>query len=185
MRAAPGSGETETHGEDELGAGQGNSRTANTRPAQGEVGSAPGAGERAPGTGGSFGDTPGLNRRTPSPTSSSTPPAASFEAQSFQLNDRPTPAASAALKPDAAESASRVSVERASDERAGDAATRPRRRPVAVVEESLRPRVERLRDASVNMLDEAAEDSGLRFIIIAVALFILTLVFLLISNSLK
>lgn len=59
-----------------------------------------------------------------------------------------------------------------------------RRRTVAVVEEKLRPRVERVRDASVSMLDEASEDSGLTFIIIAVAMFLLFLLFLLLSGLL-
>lgn len=68
---------------------------------------------------------------------------------------------------------------------AGEAGAKSRRRSVAVVEESLRPRVEKLRDVSVGMLDEAAEDSGLRFVVIAVVLFVIFLLFLLLNNSLK
>lgn len=58
----------------------------------------------------------------------------------------------------------------------------PSRRVVGVVENKLRPRVEKMRDASVNMLDEASEDSGWRFILIAVAIFLLFLFFLLLSK---
>lgn len=57
-----------------------------------------------------------------------------------------------------------------------------RRRPVTVVEENLRPRVEKLREASIVMLDEAPNDSGLRFILIGVALFLLFLLFLYVST---
>ena len=61
---------------------------------------------------------------------------------------------------------------------------RPRRRTVAVVEDNLRPRVEKLRDASIVRLDEAAEDSGLSFVIIAIVMFLLFLLFLLMSKML-
>ena len=57
-----------------------------------------------------------------------------------------------------------------------------RRRPVTVVGENLRPRVEKLREASIVMLDEAPNDSGLRFILIGVALFLLFLLFLYVST---
>jgi hypothetical protein len=49
------------------------------------------------------------------------------------------------------------------------------------VGENLRPRVEKLREASIVMFDEASDDPGLRFVIIAVALFLLFLLFLLFS----
>ena len=49
------------------------------------------------------------------------------------------------------------------------------------VGENLRPRVERLREASTVMFDEASDDPGLRFVIIAGLLFALFLFFLLLS----
>ncbi|HZG54070.1 MAG TPA: hypothetical protein VEZ40_18340 [Pyrinomonadaceae bacterium] len=51
----------------------------------------------------------------------------------------------------------------------------------ASVGENLRPRVEKLREASTVVLDEAADDPGLRFLIIAVALFLLFLFIFLFS----
>jgi len=50
-----------------------------------------------------------------------------------------------------------------------------------VVGENLRPRVERLREASTVVFDEASDDPGLRFVIIAGVLFALFLFFLLLS----
>ena len=58
-------------------------------------------------------------------------------------------------------------------------------RRAAAVKESLRPRVERVRDASMGVLEDAAEDSGLRFVLIALALFAVFLVFLFINNLVK
>jgi len=58
-------------------------------------------------------------------------------------------------------------------------------RRAAAVKESLRPRVERVRDASMGVLEEAAEDSGLRFVLIALALFAVFLVFLFINNLVR
>ena len=52
------------------------------------------------------------------------------------------------------------------------------------VEENLLPRVERLRQASNIVLDEAAYDPSLRFILIAVALFIIFLLILFASKIL-
>ncbi len=49
----------------------------------------------------------------------------------------------------------------------------------------VRPRVERVRAASSVVLEEASEDSGLRFVIIAVLLFLVFLLFLLLSAVLK
>ncbi|MCA1565156.1 MAG: zinc-ribbon domain-containing protein [Acidobacteria bacterium] len=51
----------------------------------------------------------------------------------------------------------------------------------ASVGENLRPRVEKLREASTVVLDEAADDPGTRFVIIAVVLFLLFLFILLFS----
>lgn len=52
------------------------------------------------------------------------------------------------------------------------------------VEENLLPRVEKLRQASNVVLDEAAYDPSLRFILIAVALFVIFLVILFASKVL-
>ena len=51
----------------------------------------------------------------------------------------------------------------------------------ASVGENLRPRVEKLREASTVVFDEATDDPGLRFVIIAAALFLLFLFILLLS----
>jgi len=51
----------------------------------------------------------------------------------------------------------------------------------ASVGENLRPRVEKLREASTGVLDEASDDPGLRFVIIAGALFLLFLFIFLFS----
>ena len=53
------------------------------------------------------------------------------------------------------------------------------------VEENLLPRVERLRQASNVVLDEATYDPSLRFVLIALALFLIFLVILLASSILK
>jgi hypothetical protein len=54
----------------------------------------------------------------------------------------------------------------------------------ASVSDNLRPRVEKLREASTVVLDEASDDPGLRFVIIAVVLFLLFLFILLFSYML-
>jgi hypothetical protein len=51
----------------------------------------------------------------------------------------------------------------------------------ASVGENLRPRVEKLREASTVVFDEATDDPGLRFIIIAVVLFLIFLLIFLFS----
>jgi hypothetical protein len=51
----------------------------------------------------------------------------------------------------------------------------------ASVGENLRPRVEKLREASTVVLDEAADDPGLRFVIVAVVLFLLFIFILILS----
>jgi hypothetical protein len=53
------------------------------------------------------------------------------------------------------------------------------------VGENLRPRVEKLRQTSSAMLDEAADDPGLRFVLIAAALFALTLALVVLSKLLS
>ncbi|HEY9403135.1 MAG TPA: hypothetical protein VIQ24_10605, partial [Pyrinomonadaceae bacterium] len=51
----------------------------------------------------------------------------------------------------------------------------------ASVGENLRPRVDKLREASTVVLDEAADDPGLRFVIVAALLFLLFLFIFLFS----
>jgi hypothetical protein len=67
-----------------------------------------------------------------------------------------------------------------------DAAARSKRQRVRtaardVVEEKLSPRVERLRHASNIMLEEAAYDPSLRFVLVAVAILLLSLLLLLLN----
>lgn len=59
------------------------------------------------------------------------------------------------------------------------------RRRAAAVGESVRPRVEKLREASVVVFDEAAEDPGMRFVVIAAFLFVVALLILLFSFVLR
>lgn len=49
------------------------------------------------------------------------------------------------------------------------------------VRETLRPRVEKMRDEALVVLEESPDDSGLRFILIAVGLFLVFLIFLFLS----
>jgi poly-gamma-glutamate capsule biosynthesis protein CapA/YwtB (metallophosphatase superfamily) len=53
------------------------------------------------------------------------------------------------------------------------------------VEGKIAPRVEKLRQASTVMLDEAADDPGLRFVLIAAVLIIFSLVLVLLNQILK
>jgi hypothetical protein len=81
----------------------------------------------------------------------------------------------------------------ADEARAGSAgeargAGRVRRATAAVgagLGESVRPRVEKLREASVVVFDEAAEDPGMRFVVIAALLFFVALLILLFSFVLR
>ncbi|HEY9285210.1 MAG TPA: hypothetical protein VIP46_17280, partial [Pyrinomonadaceae bacterium] len=54
----------------------------------------------------------------------------------------------------------------------------------ASVGESLKPRVERLREASSVVIDEAADDPGVRYLVIAAVLFLLFLLLWLLSFTL-
>lgn len=56
-------------------------------------------------------------------------------------------------------------------------------RAAARVRETVVPRVERMRDEALVALEETPDDSGLRFVVIAVALFALFLLFLLLSTT--
>jgi hypothetical protein len=89
-----------------------------------------------------------------------------------------------------AEGARAESARVAGAESAGDVrgAGRVRRRAAAVgagLGGSVRPRVEKLRDASVVVFDEAAEDPGMRFVVIAALLFVVALLILLFSFVLR
>ena len=59
-----------------------------------------------------------------------------------------------------------------------------KRRHSGAIEENLRPRVDKLREASNVALDEASDDPGLRFVLVAAVLFIFFLFLLIISNFL-
>lgn len=52
---------------------------------------------------------------------------------------------------------------------------------VREVKQSLKPRVEKMREDALIVLDETPDDAGLRFVIIAAVLFILFVVFLIVS----
>lgn len=77
-------------------------------------------------------------------------------------------------------------------ERRENSTTGDRRRVIATkavaargqLEETLRPRVAKLKQTSSTVLDEAAIDPGLRFVLIAAALFLLTVVLLMFSKLL-
>ncbi|MCA1592317.1 MAG: zinc ribbon domain-containing protein [Acidobacteria bacterium] len=58
-------------------------------------------------------------------------------------------------------------------------------RAAANVREGLRPRVEKVRETSMGVLEEASEDSGLRFVLVAVALFLVFLFLLFLSTVIK
>jgi hypothetical protein len=57
------------------------------------------------------------------------------------------------------------------------------RRAAARVRETVMPRVEKMREEALVVLDETPDDSGLRFVLIAVVLFGLFLLFLLLSTT--
>ncbi|MDQ3651432.1 MAG: zinc ribbon domain-containing protein [Acidobacteriota bacterium] len=58
----------------------------------------------------------------------------------------------------------------------------PSRRPTVVIADNSPHRAERLRESSITFLEEAADDSGLRFVLIGITLFIIFLVFLFFST---
>ena len=59
------------------------------------------------------------------------------------------------------------------------------RRRAAAAGERIAPRVEKLREASMGVLEEASDDTGLRFVLVALALFVLAFVVLLFHAALK
>jgi hypothetical protein len=59
------------------------------------------------------------------------------------------------------------------------------RRRAAVVKDAVLPRVERVRERSLVVLEEAAENTGLRFVLIALALFLIFLFFLYLNDKIK
>ena len=60
-----------------------------------------------------------------------------------------------------------------------------RRRAGGVVKENIMPRVERMRDEALVVLEETPDDAGLRFVAAAVVLFLLFLLILFLSTVLK
>ncbi|HEV2764137.1 MAG TPA: zinc-ribbon domain-containing protein [Pyrinomonadaceae bacterium] len=73
----------------------------------------------------------------------------------------------------------------ASPSSSSPAGERRRGRAVAAVEERIGPRVEKLREASMGVLEEASEDTGLRFVLVALALFLLALVLIVFNAAVK
>lgn len=59
------------------------------------------------------------------------------------------------------------------------------RRAGAVVKENIMPRVERMRDEALVVLEETPDDAGLRFVAVAVVVFLLFLIALFLSTVLK
>jgi hypothetical protein len=118
------------------------------------------------------------------------------EAQSAKVADS-EPVASSYSETSVVESQDVEDVERARVEVAGgpvvEGGARVKRHRVAeaardareAVEERLGPRVEKLRKASNVVLDEAAYDPSLRFVLIAIFIFIVFVVILLISSALR
>jgi hypothetical protein len=60
-----------------------------------------------------------------------------------------------------------------------------RRRAGAVVKENIMPRVGRMRDEALVVLEETPDDAGLRFVAVAVVVFLLFLLLLFLSTVLK
>jgi hypothetical protein len=82
------------------------------------------------------------------------------------------------ITPAVAQNPARVDSDRAADSHAGVDVPRA----VAAARDSLLPRVEKLRKVSGIVLDETAYDPSLRFILIAVVLFVLFLVLLFLNK---
>jgi len=66
---------------------------------------------------------------------------------------------------------------------AGEGGAGRSKRAAARVRETVMPRVEKMRDEALVVLEETPDDSGLRFVVIAVALFALFLLFLFLSTT--
>ena len=90
-----------------------------------------------------------------------------------------TPPARAAARDQRAASGTNA---RAKDPAGGRQMVKRRPRHAAAEDNSLLPRVEKLRQASVDVLDEAADDPSLRFVIISVTLFLCFLLIFLAST---
>ena len=101
------------------------------------------------------------------------------------------PAQEITAQDDANENATRAlsNVSVASEAEAGTADERSKRPPrVAAArlsgEGKIGPRVEKLRQASNVMLEEASSDPGLRFVLVALAIFLLSMLILLLNHLL-
>jgi hypothetical protein len=115
----------------------------------------------------------GLNTSVLAPSSSATDPAPGKEAlksEASHVDERA--AAVGATRP----------LDRAVEERSS------RQRVMAVgsdgTEGKIAPRVEKLRQASSAMLEEASSDPGLRFVLVAIVIFLLSLLLLLLNHLL-
>lgn len=102
----------------------------------------------------------------------------------------PAASANGLIAPDPVPSRATARDERATSahvEVSADEQRRVARRPqhAATADNSSLPRVEKLRQASIDMLDEAADDPSLRFVLISVTLFLCFLLILLASTIFK
>jgi hypothetical protein len=88
------------------------------------------------------------------------------------------PEATAAVTPELSAEAARASDEAGEAERAGELRGR-----VARVREGTRARVGRMREEAIVVLEETPDDSGLRFVLAAAALFVLFIVLLFLSTT--
>jgi hypothetical protein len=94
------------------------------------------------------------------------------------------PSAPAALREEVDEGVGDSNVAAAAGQGPGVEAAR-RRRAGAVVKENIMPRVERMREEALVVLEETPDDAGLRFVAAAVVLFLLFLLFFFLSTALK
>src|SRR5207244_617010 len=114
----------------------------------------------------------GLNTSVLAPSSSATEPAPGKEALNAEASHVDERAAVGATRP----------LDRAVEEHSS------RQRVMAVgrdgTEGKIAPRVEKLRQASSAMLEEASSDPGLRFVLVAIVIFLLSLLLLLLNHLL-
>jgi hypothetical protein len=130
---------------------------------------------------------PGQNHGggAPEATREPTPAAHEENREAFMSHDAPPPRAHASHAEESAASAEDIETATITPVAQTEArGGRMRQRAASVgasVGGNLRPRVEKLREASTVVFDEASDDPGLRFVIIAALLFLLFLFILLFS----
>ncbi len=119
-------------------------------------------------------------RQTPPASSSSTSASATSSSTTSALSS-----SSAARREGVDESAGISNVSATAEGGAVVGVEAKRRRAGAVVKENIMPRVERMREEALVVLEETPDDAGLRFVAAAVVLFLLFLLFLFLSTVLK